>query len=181
MHISQNTHWPGLWGEAVPLADPFPQTHIDYGSQLAPVHVAVVVFVVHLEGPAQFVLQVSSENEIERCHKLQEIYGVVLKGRRGATPSHFHIRSKMRDVTAVGTSSSSHPVSVESSEHVLGVFGSFPRRVHAEETLELVQEKPPAGTLHDELLVHVLNCFDVDLLNVLRLLRLPHDLWSNGP
>lgn len=155
---------------------PFPQTHINYGSQLAPVHVAVIVFVVHLEGPAQFVLQVSPENEIQRCHKLQEIYGVVLKGRRRATPSYFHIRLKMRDVTGFRISSFSHPISVKSSEHVLGVFGSFPRRVHAEETLELVQEKLSAGALHDKLLVHVLNCFDVNLLNVLCLLRLPHDL-----
>lgn len=65
------------------------QTHIDYWSQLHSVHEAVVVFVVHLKRPAQFMFQVSPENQVQRRHELQEVDGVVLgnQGKRAWGPA----------------------------------------------------------------------------------------------
>lgn len=65
-----------------PQADVQPQTHINDGAQFVPVHVAVRILVVHLEGPAEFVLEVSSENQVQSCYELQEVNRVVLKQKK---------------------------------------------------------------------------------------------------
>lgn len=57
------------------------ETYIDYWSQLRPVHKTIVVSVIHLKRPAQFMFQVSPENQVQRRHKLQKVDRVVLRNR----------------------------------------------------------------------------------------------------
>lgn len=145
-----------------------PLTYIDYWSQLRSVHKAIVVSVIHLKRPAQFMLQVSPENQVQRCHELEEVDRVVLrnqdKWRWGLVPT------RPADLTA----SISHPVFVKGPEHSLCVLCRFPGWFHSKETLELVQKKLSAWALCHKFLVHVLKRANVDFLAVLRLLSLPH-------
>lgn len=80
IHSSINTEKKNaeqLYGKEV--IDPW--TYIDYRSQLCPVHKAIVVSVIHLKRPAQFMFQVSPENQVQRCHELQEVDRVVLRNQ----------------------------------------------------------------------------------------------------
>lgn len=50
------------------------------------VQTAVSVSVINLERPSEFVLQFSSENQMNRCHVLQEVYFTILEGTGTAEP-----------------------------------------------------------------------------------------------
>lgn len=70
-----------------------------------------------------------------------------------------------------------YPVLVEGSEHALHILGGLLIARDLEEALKLVHEERPAGTLHDKLLVPLLQLRHIHLPGVLRLLPaelLPH-------
>lgn len=151
--------------------------HLDDVAHFLFVQTAVSIPVIDFEGPPEFVLQFSAENQMNCCYILQEVYLTILEGTR--------TEQKVTEITKSTQKSPSflfsHLVCVKGFKHNLHVSCLFcaGAAVDPKDSLELVEVQIPTGTFTGKPPVELLDVLQTNL-RLRSALRLTHNSSQTG-
>lgn len=140
------------------------EAHLDDVDHFLFVQTAVSVSVINFERPSEFVLEFSTENQMNCCHIFQEVNFTVLEGARmveGERHSHI-VKSTHKSHLFLF----SHLVCVKGFKHNFHICSFFNGgvAVNPEDSLKLVQVQIPAWTFTCKLPVEFLDVLETYLL-----------------